>query len=171
MTAIDSFDFEHNGRSYTAEIHADEDHGAPWDEEDGHGPVRLATSRDDKRPGERPLFQRMRDGGGVYLYDWQEAMATAKRDGWGLCPVDVAKLAAELGRQPTRGEITAEAVRRDFEHLRAWCNDDWSYVGVVVRQVDACGCCGVSESLWGIESDAGDYLQEVARELAEEVTP
>jgi len=167
MTAIDSFDFEHNGRSYTAEIHDDTDHGPPWLEEDGHGPVSDWTTRA-KLPGERVLHS---DRHSRRFYDWQEAMAIAKRDGWGLAPAEVAKLAADLGRQPTRGEITAEAVRRDFEHLRAWCNDDWSYVGVVVRQVDACGCCGVSESLWGIESDAGDYLQEVARELAEEVTP
>ena len=55
--------------------------------------------------------------------------------------------------------------------MRQWCDGYWSYVGVVVTA--QCPCCedftGPSASLWGIESDAGDYLEEVARELAEEL--
>lgn len=156
---------EVNGRQYAVEIQHDPDYGPPWEEEDGHGPISDWTTRA-KRPGERVLHS---DRHSRRFYDWQEAMAIAKRDGWGLAPAEVAKLAADLGRQPTRGEITAEAVRRDFEHLRAWCNDDWHYVGVVVRQADACRCCGPRASLWGIESDAGDYLAEVAQELAAEL--
>lgn len=166
MTALDSFDFEHAGRNYTAEIHHDADHGAPWEEEDGHGPVTDWT-RDAKAPGQRLLYQD-RHGAGRF-YDWQEAMKIARRDGWGLGDAERAALAAELGREPTRGEITAEAVRRDFEHLRDWCNGDWFWCGVVVRRAGACCCCGDSESLWGIESNSGDYLQEVARELAAEL--
>jgi hypothetical protein len=60
----------------------------------------------------------------------------------------------------------------DFERLRAWCNDEWCWAGVIVTPF--CECCGDyaearAESLWGIESDAGDYLHEVAEELAEQV--
>jgi len=63
------------------------------------------------------------------------------------------------------------AALADFDRLRRWCNDDWSYVGVIVAPV--CPCCDEAkwddaQSLWGIESDAGEYLQEVARELAGE---
>jgi len=72
----------------------------------------------------------------------------------------------------TPRQYAAEAARRDYERMRQWCNDVWSYVGVIVAPV--CPCCdeideSESRSLWGIESDAGDYLQEVARELADEI--
>jgi len=165
MTALDSFDFEHNGRSYTAEIHADEDHGAPWEEEDGHGPVSDWTTRA-KAPGEMVLKQ---DRNSRRYYDFAAAVKIARRDGWGLSPEERQRLAADLGREPTRGQIVRAAVLADYENLRRWCNDEWHYVGVVVRPADACRCCGPSASLGGIESDAGDYLQEVAREMAEQL--
>ena len=69
----------------------------------------------------------------------------------------------------TPREYAARAARADYEYLRKWCNDEWSYVGVVVRRADACPCCGETESLWGVESNAGDYLREVAEELAEQL--
>lgn len=61
------------------------------------------------------------------------------------------------------------AAQADFERLRAWCNDDWHYVGVVVEMLDDDNEVLDSESLWGIESDAGAYLDDTARELADEI--
>jgi hypothetical protein len=55
----------------------------------------------------------------------------------------------------------------DYDRLRKWCSDQWHYCGIVVtayREGIALG----SASLWGIESDAGDYLLEVANELLPE---
>lgn len=61
----------------------------------------------------------------------------------------------------------ADAPRADFERLRQWCNDEWRYVGVIV-EVERQGVKLATSSLWGIEDDAGDYLREVADELADE---
>lgn len=136
--------------TYTARIVSDEDMGPPWEEHDGHGPVSEWTTRA-KRPGERVLNQ---DGNSRRYYDFQEAVKIAKRDGWG----------------PGSPSAAAE---RDFEALRAWCNDEWRWVGVVVSVSYA----GVmlskhAASLWGIECNYpgsdNSYLLEVANELLEE---
>ena len=128
---------------YTTEIVHDSSSAAPWDEEDGHGPVSEWTTRA-KRPGELILCE---DRQSRRYYDFQAAVKMA-RDVWG-CP------------------DPADAARKDYERLRAWCRGDWGYVGVVVT----CSAEGVDPgraSLWGIESDATDYLEEVAEELKAE---
>lgn len=163
MSAYDSFTFERNGRTYRAELHYDPDHGAPWEEEDGHGPVTDWTRRD-KRPGEMVLI---RDHGMSRFYDFAEASRIAKRDGWGLCPDEIATLAARLGRTPRAGDIRHESVMCDFDRLRRWCNDEWHYCGVVVTCEDDGD--DDSASLWGIESDCEDYIREVAEDLAAEI--
>jgi hypothetical protein len=161
MNAYDSWTFEHNGRAYRAELHHDSDHGAPWDESDGHGPVTDWVRRD-KLPGEMVLAQ---DGGSRRYYDFAEASRMAKRDGWGLSPDAVAKLALALGRAPAPGDIRRAAVMADYDHLRRWCDGDWHWCGVVVVGAET----GEDRSVWGIESDAGDYLKETARALAEDL--
>jgi hypothetical protein len=65
----------------------------------------------------------------------------------------------------TARQYAAAAARADYERLRAWCNDEWSYVGVIVTASRNDVELG-SASVWGIESDAGDYLLETANELA-----
>jgi hypothetical protein len=146
------YTFTHNGRSFAAKIVDDPDHDAPWDSCDGHGPVRQVPTHYSysagryvalgKRPGERILHV---DGRSVWLYDWQAAAQQARRDKWG----------------PTLDE----ALGAEFARLRGWLEGGWWYVGVIVTADD-----GESEpeSLWGIESDSGDYLEEVAHQLAEQ---
>lgn len=201
---MESERFTHNGREYEMRIERDEDHGAPWDEEDGHGPV-SGWERRDKRPGEMILSE---DHGARRFYDFAEACRIARRDGWGFLPAALeiepapadhvpyskrggwAKCAGFIAHDPddindatravydhfrakmTAREYAAAAALRDFERLRAWCDDRWFYVGVIVAPV--CPCCGEpdensAESLWGIESDAGEYLQDVARDLADQI--
>lgn len=163
-TLSDGDTFELEGAECRVRFEYDDSHGAPWDECDGHGPVSEWAQRD-KRPGELVLCQDRRS---KRYYDQQEATVIAKRDGWGLGREEATKLTVQLGRAPTRNEIVAEAVRRDFEFLRSWCNDDWHYVGVVVELLDEDGePTKHHDSLWGIESNAGDYLCTVAHELAE----
>lgn len=199
---LDSFDFTRNGRDFVAEIHVDEGHGAPWEEEDGHGPV-TDWERRDKRPGELVLAD---DGRAKLFYDFAEACRIARRDGWGTAPGRLEYAEIEGGwiahfRNPSNGKLlpfegrgetvnhaisavyaqhratmtprqyAAAAAMADFERLRAYCRGDWHYVGVVVRPADACECCGLSESLWGIESDSTEYLREVAEELADQIEP
>ena len=161
MQAYDSFTFEHNGRTFTARLFFDYGHGAPWDEECGHGPVSDWTRRD-KRPGEMVLSE---DRSSRRYYDFQAATGQAKVEGWGLGPDELAALAARLGRTPTAKEVTRESVLLDFKRLRDWCRDKWHYCGVEVSTEDS----DETESLWGIESDCRDYIEEVAQELAEQL--
>lgn len=152
---------------YAVELIPDSDAGKPWEREDGHGPVSDWTNRD-KRPGEMVLCS---DRHAKRYYDFQAATVEAKRDSWGLGPDDMALLIKRLGRPATRAEIVRQAVLDDFERLQRWCDDAWQYVGVVVTRLDAHGnrLEHLQASLWGIESDAGEYLDETARDLIREI--
>lgn len=164
QTLHDGDTFAHDGLRFVVSIEHDHDHGAPWENEDCHGPVSEWTRRD-KKPGEWVLCS---DRGSKRFYDAAEATRIARRDGWGLAENGIAALAAKLGRTPTQGEITAEVVRQGFEFLRRWCNDDWHYVGVCVRHVTQNEDARYGHASWGIESDCTEYIAEVARELAAE---
>jgi hypothetical protein len=166
----------YKGLTFRCELQPDDDSTPPWEREDGHGPVSEWRAHGDdsrgasKRPGERELCDDGRSFGRTRFYDMREAMRIAKRDGWGLSDEDKAKLAAKLGRDLKPGDIAAAAVEADFQRLRTWCADLWSYVGVVVTLLDTDGePTDERESLWGIESDCEDYLNETARELAQDI--
>jgi hypothetical protein len=146
------FIFEHKGRQFVARVHRDEDMMAPWDEHDGHGPVRLLGRNESKRPGEVLMGRR-------YAYGWAEALVIAERDGWNAEPYDA----------PNRAE---RAVRADFERLSAWLRDDWHWVGISVAPLGPDGEVPeetYDNALWGIESDSPDYHREVAAELADQI--
>ena len=142
----------------------DRDHGEPWKEECGHGPVSDWTTRS-KSAGERLLVADAYSG---RYYDFAEAMKIAKRDGWGLNVDELAKLTKRLGHTPTKGQITEAAVEHDFQYLKDWCDDKWHYIGVIVTLYNADGVPQDDRSLWGVE-DSGDYYQTVASELADEL--
>jgi hypothetical protein len=199
----ETFDFVHNGESFVATIKPDYDHGAPWEETDGHGPVTEWESRD-KLPGELILNDDGRNGRKRF-YDYAEACRIARRDGWGTLPAPLKVTTDDDGKAPyekrggtaesgpykatdpddvnraisavyaayratmTPRQYAAAAARADYENLRQWCADQWQYIGVIVRRAGDCQCCGKSESLWGIESNAGDYIEETAHELADEM--
>ena len=142
----------------------DNDHGEPWKEECVLGPVTDWVRRD-KHSGERVLCS---DGWVKRYYDFAEAMKIAKRDGWGLNDDKLAKLAARLGRTPTKGEVREAAVEADFKRLKDWCDDKWHYIGVIVTLYNADGVPQDDRSLWGVE-DSDDYYQTIASELADEL--
>lgn len=161
---FDGDTFTHNGRTFHVSIVGDDDHGAPWIENDGHSPVSAFMSRA-KKPGERVLhFNR----GFKRFYDFAEATRIAKRDGWGLGDEAREALTLKLGRAPTKGEIIAQVVENDFEHLRRWCADDWHYVGVCVRHESQDDAEKYRYAVWGIESDCEEYITQTAYEMAEE---
>ena len=155
--------FTHNGRAFAITLEPDVDTGPPWKECAGHGVVSDWTRRD-KRPGERILSS---DKGAKRFYDVQKTLIIAARDGWGLGGEDIAALAKRLGREPTPREIICEAVDKDFDYLRRWCADLWSYVGVCVKDLDT----GRAASLWGVEDSDRTYIHRVAAELADELFP
>lgn len=142
--------------TFTVSIHDDAgDMGAPWTNEDGHGPVTDWIRRD---AGMDELVLNSSHGDKRY-YNFKEACAIALRDGWGCNDLD----GTETPRQKA-----AKAAMADFEHLRAWCNNEWSYVGVEVTLLDSEGNpTEVSESVWGIESN--DNIESHAQTLADEL--
>lgn len=156
---------EVDGFTCVARIADDNDYGTPWDNEDGHGPVSEWTRRD-KASGERVLCE---DRGLKRFYDFAEAVKLARRDGWGSGP-DVPG--------ETAGQKAQRAAEADYQAMRAWCNDEWRYVGVVVAVYQGEpeeGAELASESLWGIDCNHpnGDnsYLAEVANDLLSQAMP
>lgn len=157
--------FEYEGNRFVFKTEHDFDSDPPWEREDGHGPVSGwkrhpfgVGSKPPKAPGELILHW---DHGSYRTYDFQSAVKIAKRDGWDSPPY----------KTGTKGEQAARAAMADYENLRAWCNDEWNYIGVIVYLADDDGepMKEHSASLWGIESNAGEYLETVARELADEI--
>ncbi len=165
MYAGEQFDFEHNGKQFRVFIECDYDAGFPWDREDGHVNV-TEWERRDKRPSEVIIKE---DCGSRRFVCIREAIAKATREGWGLNDGGMQALAEKLNRKPTKRQVIAEAVRLDIERMRAWCNDEWGYVGVCVSLLDSEGeSIGnkYAATLWGIESDSDEFIREVTRELA-----
>jgi hypothetical protein len=162
----DKIEAQAGGLLLVATLHADDDTSAPWDREDGHGPVSDWCRKDTKSPGEVILNE---DHGSCRFYDMAEAVKIAKRDGWGTPD----------GRQDGEraGAYAARAAAHDFAVLKAWSGDEWQYVGVAVQAFDpATGLALTGEfsnALWGVEANYpgadNAYLVEVANELASEV--
>ena len=156
--------FTHGGHRFRFLAEYDEHMAEPWKEHDGHGIVSDWTTRD-KAPGERVLNS---DRSSRRFYDVQASITLAKRDQWGLGDDEKAKLAAQLGREPTPRDITARAVDLDFENLRAWCNDEWHWMCVGVEWLNPDDTVRAREWLSGIDGE-GPYLEECAYELAEQL--
>jgi hypothetical protein len=155
MTAYETRTVTVDGRTFIASFYVDEGHDAPWDAEDGHGPVSDWTSRE-KRSGERVLCS---DRSSRRFYDWQAACKLARSDGWDTAPYDA----------PNRIERVVQA---DFDRLQAWCNDEWYWCGIAVQATDNDGepiGDKYAHTVWGIESDADDYFSEVIADLISEV--
>ena len=145
----------------------DDDADAPWERNDYHGPVSEWTSRD-KRPGELILAS---DRGARRYYDFEAAVAMAKRDGWGLSPAGIADWKRRRGgRPPTAAQIAETAARDDFARLSAWCRDQWQYVIVraVLLTVEGEHTPEV-EYQGGIADDAEGYIRDEGAYLAAEI--
>jgi hypothetical protein len=144
---------EKHGKTYRIEWFFDADHGAPWQECDGHGFV-TEFERRSKRPGELILCD---SRGSKRFYDFQASIERAKAEGWNTAPYD----------WPTKGAQAHAAVMADYEYLRRWCNDQWHYCGIVVTLMDDDEETDISDSLWGIEDDGDSdgYHTEVIDEL------
>jgi hypothetical protein len=115
----------------------------------------------------------------------KDAVATMKQTGFVRQTFYYANNQVETvqipGRDPnkplTEGEIRAEAVRLNYEHLYGWCNDQWRYIGVCVMclgkeeddpDTDVDLDYGDSKDLWGIEDNSDDYVEQVAHEHIDE---
>ena len=147
---------EHCGITVQIEYFYDDTMRAPWKECDGHGVIREAYGKPDKKPGEVLIS----GGRGQYwIYDFQESTKIAKRDKWG-----VHNAPAGL----TQNQITAMAVQRDFEYCKGWIQNAWHYAGVVCTVLDKHGekIPNVEESCWGFET-LDDYHETAGKEMAQ----
>ncbi len=141
--------------SFRVEWFYDSDSDAPWNNEDGHGPVSDWEHRS-KKPGEMILNS---DRGSHRFYDFAKAVRIAKRDKWNTAPYE----------WPSEGARAHAAAMADYERLRQFCTDQWHYCGIVVTLLDADDePDSVNASLWGIESDSPEYHEEVIGELITE---
>jgi len=142
---ISSFNFHlaNSHRTYRAEIHTDDD--APWDNCDTLGSVTDWETRS-KHPGERILCSDRRYH---RLYDFAAAIRKGRQEGMS-------------------GEQAAKQAEQEYRWIKAWCNDNWHYVGVVVFPLtdDGDELKSKSASLWSVEDNDDKYLREVAEELA-----
>lgn len=143
--------------AFSVEFEDDNDSGAPWENCEGHGPVSDWETRS-KRAGELVLNS---DRHAKRFYDFAESCRIARRDGWDAAPYNEGS--------ETKRQQAAKAARSDFEYLRAWCNDEWRYVGVIVTLLDDEGeKTEVSDSLWGVET-YNDHHEAEARAIADEL--
>lgn len=144
-----------DGREYLICWYFDEDHGAPWEESDGHGIVSDWRTKGSKRPGERIMTEQH---GLCRFYDWQATMKQAKAEGWG----------GSIDRDGCPSSMTTEeAVQADFDYLCAWCRDEWHYCGIEVIDI----ATKESAAVWGIESDQDAYHEQVITDLISELQP
>lgn len=167
MHPSETFDFTHDGKQFRAFIEYDPDAGSPWEREEGHVPVSDWVRRD-KMPSEVIIN---RDRGSYRFVCLREAHECARAQGWGLASDDMQALCDKLNREPTKREVISRAVQLDIERLRAWCADEWCYVGVCVSLLGPDGQPvgdRYAAACWGIESDCDDYIKEVASDLAGE---
>jgi hypothetical protein len=161
---IDDEKFEHKGYKVVIDIHHDEHQGPPWKEHDGHGEVSEWTSRD-KRAGELVLVT---DRNSKRYYDYAGAIRIANRDGWGLNDEHRYKLWQKLGRTPTKREICAASVMFDYEYLRGWCNDEWSWLGYTTtittpqgKEIDGDSCWGFDDRKYMLEEAKSNAIHDV----------
>lgn len=156
----DSITCEVNGFTVTAKVERDDDSDAPWDREEDDCLVSDWRPKNSKRPGERVLCE---NRGSCRFYNWQEAIQIARKDGWDAEPYGTG----------TPGERAERAVLRDFENLKAWCADEWWYVGIILSvEYNGKELTDHAASLWGIECNYpgsdNSYLLEVANDLLSE---
>jgi len=146
------YSFTLNGYAFKAFWEYDDTGRAPWEDDCTLEGVVSKWEHRNKRPSERILCT---DGRSRRFFDVRRYVQIARRDG-------------------CTGQQAAEQAERAFQHLRAWCDDEWHYVGVIVRAYTAEGRKiktppAVMDSLWRIEDADQDYMQEVAREIAGEI--
>ena len=156
------------GFVFAVSVEQDDDDEPPWNRADGHGPVTSWMPVSRKQPGWMVLAK---DHSYSRFYDYQAAVAQAKREGWGCV-----NPATGDYTWPTKGMQAAAAAMQDFERLRGWCCGDWCYEVLTVEMYDENEWDDddrptrlTSYSIGGVESDCGDeYRNEMIHDCIQE---
>lgn len=175
---------EVDGLTFKVSIERDDDSRRPWEECHGYGPVREAKRnfydpKIQKAPGERVLHTG--DYGSYsWVYDWNGALALAEKDGWGVSEENRPGNWDSL----TKAQQREVAVQRDFDFLKAWCEDEWVWCGVCVTlmieddegdlvEYDGPLTSKFHDSLWGVEywqygmrlPEKNSHVKEIIQDL------
>lgn len=158
----DSITCEVDGFTVTARIYNDDDNSPPWERDCAHGDVTDWMPSYDGGTMSKGWVVLCTDRSSLRAYDMAGAVRTALADGWG---VPGGRLKGERKRA-----YAVRAAEHDFEVLKAWCNDDWRYVGVAVTvsrdDVDLTG--EYDHAVWGVDCNYpgsdNSYLMAVANE-------
>jgi len=145
------------GKTFTVKVVVEQDDCSlsPWDMSDCHGVVDGWCHT--KAPNQRIL---MKDRRGVFLYNMQESMAVALRDGWGH---------RDATPEMSKRQVAALAVEADFQYLKGYVDGEWWYTNVIVTLLDDDGGeTDVSTSLGGVESEP-HQLEEQIKLLIDEL--
>jgi hypothetical protein len=155
-----------DGLTFSVVAETDYEAGPPHKENDCYGVVSEWT-RQDKKPGERILAN---DRASHLYYDVPASITKATADGWSPDAETRRAMVERLQREPTRKEVIAEAVERDYRRLRAWYRDEWAYVYIVVTLLDVQGKpTDEREACGGLESDDESGIEACANDLAAEI--
>lgn len=135
-------------------IQYDSDHEPPWEDCDGMGVVTdwIHGSLDEEQYGWELCGERFSHR----YYDWKATLPIAIKEGWGAPPY----------KTGTKHEQAMRAMRKAYEVLRDWCNDNWWYVGLIVTLYDENGEELGEDSCWGFESNSGSCITEQMRSWA-----
>lgn len=183
---LDTTTINAHGLTFRVSVERDDDCERPWKCCDGHGPVREGSRSDygrhiSKRAGEVILHQGDRNRYS-WVYDWAGALKLAAKDGWGVSPEHRPAMWDTL----TAKQQTEVAVQRDFDYLKAWCEDEWVYAGVYVQLmiededgdlVDYDGPLQFDYAIWGVEfwqmyslsKAKNKYAMEIASERIDSI--
>lgn len=158
MQAIDTFEFTAHGRGWVAYVYPDDDAGAPWENEDGHGEVMWISDREALPRGWTVIHDADR---GRWIYNTGAAIVKARRENWGI---DEKSRYFRVGM--SRGARAYAAVKGNRDYLAGYLRDEWGYLGVSVQPAGTPD--DFRAALWGVVSGDDGYLCHVASEMAHE---
>ena len=134
-----------NGWHYTVEFQRDDNSGTPWGDSDCHGVI----SKHEHSRREYDDDWLLYSDRGSYRYYERDASLEKAIKMWGVAP-----------------DKAMASIKADYEVLRRWYNDDWWYVGVIVKLFDDENKELAEESCWDRQSDDILYLCSDARSWA-----
>jgi len=149
--------FTYKGHAFHFVTEPEQDSPPPWSYLFASHDLVSDWATRSKRPGELVLNT---DHLNKRFYDFQGACKIALAEGWYTPPYNTDK-------RETPRQQAAKAALADFKRLKAWCDDEWYYIGLVVWCEDS---PDVRHYMVGIESDSGEeYILECAHNLAEDI--
>jgi hypothetical protein len=153
------------GREYRVEFCFDDDMRAPDEEhEESHGPM-LTRDDDFQAATIDELCEAYGDDDAMEEYLIRQHSVWIAKAGTDMSVYYDVWSALRRAAAENWGPNPIEAVSKDLEYIRGWYTDKWHWCAIVVTDT----VTGNFESLYGNESDATSYHEEVISELIAEL--